>query len=221
MPIRLNLYAEDQAIEALRRRDPVKRAVLAGLVLVLAMFVWSSTLMFQAIVVKGEITGVEATINSQTNAYAAIINDEKKLADGRNRLRAIHMLATNRFLNGNLLDVLQRTVVDRVQMTRLKVSQTYILHEEFKPNDSQDKRPPRPATVTEQIVLTLNATDTSPNGEATTRFQNALSGAHYFETLLAKTNGFRLTSIGAPQTDPNGQTFTTFTLEAHLPEKTR
>lgn len=221
MPIRLNLFAEDQALEAQRRRDPVKRVILAGLVLVAAMLVWSSTLMFKAMGTKSEISSVEARMSADTNAYAQVISNEKKLTDTRDKLRAVHMLVTNRFLNGSLLDVLQRTVVDNVQVTRLKVSQTYVQQEEFKPKDEDDKRPPKPATVTEKIVLTLDAIDTSPNGEAATRFQNALCVAPYFEKLLAKTNGFRLTSIGAPQKDPSGQMFTTFTLEAHLPEKTR
>ena len=37
MPIRLNLLAEAQALEESRRRDPVKRAVWAGVFLVLAL----------------------------------------------------------------------------------------------------------------------------------------------------------------------------------------
>jgi hypothetical protein len=221
MPIRLNLFAEDQAIEAQRRRDPVKRAVLAGVVLVAAMLVWSSTLMFKAMAARSELSAAETTINSQTNDFTKVVNDEKRLADSKGKLRALHVLVTNRFLNGNLLDVLQRTVVDNVQVTRLKVTQTYIYNEEIKPKDEEDKRAPKPASVTEKTMLSLNAMDTSVNGEAATRFQNALSAAPYFKTLLAKTNGFRLTSIGAPQTDVSGQNYTVFTLEAHLPEKTR
>jgi hypothetical protein len=112
-------------------------------------------------------------------------------------------------------------VVDNVQVTRLKVNQNYTLNEEVKPKDEEDKRPPKPATVTERISFTIDATDTSLNGEGATRFQNALSAGAYFQQTLAKTNAFRLKSIGAPQTDASGQTFTTFTLEASLPEKTR
>jgi hypothetical protein len=221
MPIRLNLFAEDQALEALRRRDPVKRVILAGVVLVAAMLVWSCTLMFKVIVAKSDLGSVDGAINSQTNAYGMIVNNEKRLADSKDKLHAIQVLATNRFLNGSLLDVLQRTVVENVQVTRFKVSQVYVQTDEVKPKDDEDKRPAKPATVTEKISLTINATDTSPNGEGATKFQDALSGTAYFQRLLTKTNSFRLTSIGAPQTDVSGQSLTAFTLEAHLPEKTR
>jgi hypothetical protein len=221
MPIRLNLFAEDQALEAQRRRDPVKRAIIVGTVLVILMLGWAGILMLKVIAVKNEVSGVEQKIHAQTNAYSLIVGNEKKLADATQKLRSLHILATNRFLNGNLLDALQRTVVDKVQVTRFKVNQTYNYTEEVKPKDEEDKRAPKPATVTEKISLVVNATDTSLNGEAATRFQNALSAAPYFEQILAKTNGFRLTSIGTPQVDPSGQSFTTFTLEAYLPEKTR
>lgn len=221
MPIRLNLFAEDQALEAQRRRDPVKRAIIVGVVLVIGMLGWASILMFKLMAVKNEVSGVQAKINAQTNAYALIVGNEKKLADSTRKLQSLHILATNRFLNGNLLDALQRTIVEKVQVTRFKVTQAYNLTEEVKPKDEEDKRAPKPATVTEKTSLLVNATDTSLNGEAATRFQNALSSAPYFQRILAKTNGFRLTSVGTPQVDPSGQSFTTFTLEAYLPEKTR
>lgn len=208
-------------MEALRRRDPVKRAILVGVVLVAGMLAWGSILMFKVIAAKNELSIADGKINAQTNAYTQIVNNEKKLADAKERLRAIHVLATNRFLNGNLLDVLQRTVVDNVQVTRLKVNQNYTFNEEVKPKDEEDKRPTKPATVTEKISILMDATDTSVNGEAATRFQNALSSSPYFQRALARTNGFRLKSIGTPQVDPSGQSFSTFTLEAQLPEKTR
>jgi hypothetical protein len=221
MPIRLNLFAEDQALEAQRRRDPVKRVIIAGVVAVILILGWASILTLKVMAAKNEVTIVDGRIKAQTNAYAAIVNSEKKLVDSNQKLKALHVLATNRFLNGNLLDALQRSVVDNVQVTRLKVTQTYQLNEEIKPKDEEDKRPPKPASVTERTSFTIDATDTSVNGEAATRFQTALSGGKYFQQTLAKTNAFRLKSIGAPQTDASGQSFTTFTLEANLPEKTR
>ena len=226
MPIRLNLLAEMQAQEELRRKDPVKRAILIGVVLVAIMLVWSSMLMVKQMSARSELGAADGDINSQTNNYTAVVNNEKRLADEKNRLRALQILTTNRFLNGNLLDVLQKTTVDNVQVTRLKVNQIYVLTDEVKskPSDDEADKTPKvtkPATVTEKISLSMSATDTSPNGEAATHFQNVLSAAPYFQKVLVKTNGFRLTSVGAPQVDPSGKSFTTFTLEANLPDKTR
>jgi hypothetical protein len=221
MPIRLNLFAEDQALEAQRRRDPVKRVIIAGVVLLIGMLGWAGILMLKVIAAKNDVAIVDGRMKAQTNAYLAIVNNDKKLADSTHKLQALHVLTTNRFLNGNLLDALQRSVVDNVQVTRLKVTQTYQFNEEVKPKDEEDKRAPSPASVTEKINFTLDATDTSMNGEGATHFQNALSSAPYFQRTLARTNGFRLKSIGTPQTDSSGKSFSTFTLEAYLPEKTR
>jgi hypothetical protein len=221
MPIRLNLFAEDQALELQRRRDPVKRAILVAVVLVAAMLAWSSVLVSKQIGARSEVSAVDHTINDKTNKYEDVTGAEKRLADAQARMHALDILTTNRFLNGNLLDVLQRTVVDKVQVTRLKVNQTYIFTDEVKPKDDDVSKHTKPATVLEKISLSFNATDTSLNGEGATHFQNALSAAPYFQKILARTNGFRLTSIGAPQVDGSGQAFTTFTLEANLPDKTR
>ncbi len=221
MPIRLNLFAEDQALEALRRRDPVKRLIVVGVVFVVGLLGWASILMFKTMAAKNEVSIVDGRIKAQTNAFQTIVNNEKKLGDTKHKLLELHMLATNRFLNGTLLDTLQRSVVDNVQVTHLKVAQTYLFADEIKPTDPEDKRTPKPATVTEKISFTLDATDTSMNGEGATHFQNVLSAAPYFLKTLARTNGFRLKSIGAPQVDPSGKSFSTFTLEANLPEKTR
>lgn len=214
-----------QAIEDSRRRDPVKRAILVAFVLVAAVLVWSSLLVVQQVSARGELATADLKINSQTNEYTRVVNNEKRLADGKLRLRALQILATNRFLNGNLLDVLEKNTVENVQVTRLKVTQNYILTDEVKSKseEDEDKTPKvtKPATVTEKISLSMSATDTSPNGEAAIRFQNVLSAAPYFQKILARTNGFRLTSLGAPQVDPSGKSFTTFTLEASLPDKTR
>jgi len=215
-----------QAVEESRRKDPVKRAILVAVVLVAAVLVWSSTLVVKQMSARNDLAAANGAVSSQTNAYTQVVNNEKRLADGKTRLRALQILATNRFLNGNLLDVLQKNTVDNVQVSRLKVTQTYILTDEVKSKaaaDDEEKRPTvtKPATITEKISLSLSATDTSSNGEARDHFQNVLSAAPYLQKILAKTNGFRLTSLGAPQVDPSGKSFITFTLEANLPDKTR
>jgi hypothetical protein len=225
MPIRLNLLAEMQAIEDSRRRDPFKRAILVGVLLVAAMLIWSSLLVVQQMSARGELSTADLKIDSHTNDYTRVVNNEKRLTDGKLRLRALQILATNRFLNGNVLDVLDKNTVENVQVTRLKITQNYFLTDEVKSksDDDEDKTPKvtKPATVTEKISLSMSATDTSPNGEGAAHFQNVLSAAPYFQKILAKTNGFRLTSLGAPQIDPSGKSFITFTLEASLPDKTR
>jgi hypothetical protein len=108
MPIRINLLAEAQALEDQRRRDPVKRVILAGAVLLGLILAWSSSLMVKTMIVKGEVSRLENSLNSRTNEYRQILETQKMLGQDTLKLEALHQLATNRFLLGNLLDALKR-----------------------------------------------------------------------------------------------------------------
>lgn len=223
MPIRINLLAEAQALEELRRRDPLKRVVFAGVCLVLLVLVWSSSLLVQTMMARGEVTRLEGSVNSRTNEYRQILDSQRRLDDGKRKLAALHELAANRFLAGNLLDALQQVTVDDVQLIRLKVDQSYLVTPEVKPSTiGETQVPGKPATSTEKIVITLNARDNSQKpGEAINRFQEVVSRAPFFQEALGRTNVPRLASRGTPQTDADGKTFLLFDIECRLPEKLR
>jgi len=223
MPIRINLLAEAQELEDQRRRDPVKRVLLAGAALLVLMLIWSSSLMVQAILAKGRVGQLEAELNARTDEYKQILENQKRLGETRQKLAALQNLAANRFLLGNLLDALQHTVVENVQFVQLRLDQAYALTPETKPKTEEGHTVPgKPATVTEKTVLALNARDTSPlSGDAMNKFKDALTSAPYFREGLGQINGFTLTALGAPQSEPNGQTFVTFAIEGRFPEKTR
>jgi hypothetical protein len=217
MAIQINLLAEAHAREERRRRDPVKRFILGGAVVVVLILVWSSSLTVKTMIAKGELNTLEGNLNSRTNEYRQILENQRRLGETREKLEALRRLAANRFLMGNLLDALQKTTLENVQLVRLKLDQTYVLTEE-----SKTAKPPKPASATEKILLTLNAKDSSPvPGDAVNKFQQALSGAPYFREELTSATAFRLINVSPPQTDPEGKSFALFTLEAHFPEKTR
>jgi hypothetical protein len=219
MPIRINLLAEAQELEEQRRRDPVKRLILAAIIIVGLILCWSSSLMVKTMVVKNELNRLDGNLNSRTNEYRQILESQKVLGEDKLKLGALQQLASNRFLMGTLLDALQRTTVDNVQLLRVKIDQSYTQAEETKP---KDRSAPKPATSTEKIVLQLNAKDVSPNpGDSVSKFQEVLAHAPYFEAALAKSSGFRLTTLGTPQTDPDGKSFVLFTLEARFPDRIR
>ena len=81
----------------------------------------------------------------------------------------------------------------------------------------------KPATASEKIMITLTAKDTGMvPGDSIGKFQTALSHNSFLHSLMAnRTNDFRLTTSLTPQADPDGRAYVSFTLEAHLPEKTR
>jgi hypothetical protein len=223
MPIHLNLLAEAQAAEDLRRRDPVKRAMwIAGLLIAL-MLVWSSGLYVQAAMARRTLNRVEGEITVRTNDYQQVLDFQKKTTDIETKLAALVQLATNRFLNGTMLNALQHSTIPAVQMTRLRVDQKYTATEATKPKHEGTRTiPGKPATATEKITVVIEAKDYSSNpGDQVNHFKEAIADNPYFLHALASTNDVRLTYLSQPQTPPDGKPFVQFTLECRYPEKTR
>src|SRR5689334_12727124 len=102
MPIRINLLAEAQELEELRRRDPVKRVILGGVVLILLMLAYSSSLVVKTMVIKGDVNRLEGNLNSLTNEYRQILQSKSTLIENKQKLEALDRLAANRYLIGNL-----------------------------------------------------------------------------------------------------------------------
>jgi hypothetical protein len=225
MPIRVNLLAEAQALEELRRRDPVKRTIWICGCVVAAALIWSGSLYAKGLVRRGELKSVQADLQTRTNDYRRVLASQKRLTEVNQRLERLQQLATNRYLNGNVLQALQQTTVDEVQLMRLMTVQDYQLTEETKARTNEAGRvlAPKPATVTERIALTLDAKDSSPNpGDQVNRFKEKILSAPYFRQALGKTNEINLRTISTPQTDADtGKAFVLFTLECRFPEKVR
>ena len=224
MPIRLNLLAEAQAAEEARRRDPVKRAIWIGALLVSVVLVWSSSLQLKAMLVKGDLSRVEGQMNALTNDYKQVVNNQKMVAEINHKLVSLQQLATNRFLNATLLDALQKTTHDDVQLVHLRVTQDYIVVEETKARTNASVvTPVKPGSATEIITLTLDGSDASLNpGEQVLKFKQLLVNNEYFQAMLGKTNEVILKNQGAPQANPEtGRECVMFTLECRYPERKR
>src|SRR6185369_10040528 len=186
MPIRINLLAEAQALEEMRRRDPVKRALWVGSVLVCLVLVWSSSLQLKAIIAKGEVNRLDSEAASHNAAYQQVLGNMKKLADVNGRLESLHKLASSRLLYGTLLNGLQQVVVDDVQVTRVRIDQSFTFNEEVKPKPNAEKPvTPRPASVTERVMLSLEARDSGLNpGDQVNKFKASVGEAAYFQAML-------------------------------------
>jgi hypothetical protein len=223
MPIRINLLSEALAAEELRRRDPVKRALFIGVLLVALSLVWYSSVLVDFKLAQRKMTLVESEIQSHTNAYQVAQIDQKRIADSQMRLAALHRLNTNRFLQGNLLNALQQINVPNVQLTRLRVDQTYATKAGVAPQTNNfGVVAGRPGTATEKITLTLDARDSGPNpGDQVNRFKEAVTRLDYFQTNLDRTNGVRLLNLLPAQTGASGKPFVLFTLECRFTEKSR
>src|SRR6202142_956508 len=126
MPIRINLLAEAQAAEDLKRRDPIKRVIFGGVLVVALMLAWWSWLQLRVMVANQRLSQVQAQIQSHTNAFQVVLVGQRKIAEAKQNLAALQKLTNNRFLQGNLLEALQHATVPGVQLMRLRVDQTYI-----------------------------------------------------------------------------------------------
>jgi hypothetical protein len=223
MPIRINLLAEAQAAEELRRRDPVKRVIFCGALLVALMLVWSSSLQLKAMLSNKEVMDRQTEIGLRTNEFQRVQSDQKKLAQVKENLDALKKMTDSRFLQGNLLNALQQVNVDGVRLTRIKVDQNYIYMPGAKAQKTKDRTiPARPDTIREKIIITLDARDASANpGDQVNKFKGVVAEGAYFKSVLDKTNAVQLVYLSAPQVGVDGKPYVLFTLECHLQEITR
>ncbi len=227
MPIRINLLAEAQAAEELRRKDPVKRAIVGGVLVLAAVLVWSSTIQVAIMASKSELNNLQASWKHVEKNYQLAVETKRKTLETEEKLTALQQLTTNRFLWGSTLDALQQTLngVDDVQVTRVKTEQTYTV-EDVKLVRAPDGRivpPAKPPGAVERIVMTIEAVDSSPQpGSRINRFKASIANEPYFQSNLQKTNGVTLLSFSPPQMDGAGRNpFVKFSLQCLVPEKIR
>src|SRR4051812_17299285 len=115
MPIHINLLAESQAAEEMRRRDPLKRFIFSCVSLVLIATMVCAWMAGKNRLAKGRVAGIQASIDSKTNAYQRARGELQKVAATRIKLEALDRLQNARFLQGNLMNALQQATVDGVQ----------------------------------------------------------------------------------------------------------
>ena len=223
MPIHINLLAEAQAAEEARRHDPVKRVIFIGASLVAVALCYSAMVEVDVIMVRATLANVQGAIKARTEPFNLARVEQSKIEQNKAKLDALEKLQAARFLQGNLLNALQQSTVEGVQLTQMRVEQFYFLTEGT-PNQTNGDRVTlgRPSTVRERINLVLGARDYSANpGDQINKFMATIGKQSYFAVMLDKTNGVQLTSPpSAPQTD-GGKPYVLFNLECRYRDQTR
>jgi hypothetical protein len=225
MPIRLNLLAEAQAEEELRRKDPVKRALWAAGYLICCVLVYYGILVAMTLAKHSNLKSIEGGLAAQETQYKKISDNEKKLSETHKRLDSLRFLAANRFLWGNVLNALQQSTLDVVQLTRFRAEQTHATTEETKPKTDENGRVTigKPGFVTQRITLFFDAKDVSPTpGDQINKFKTSLAAAHFFGKASKETNAPTLTlkNLSAPVYDgESGKTVMLFSLECRFADK--
>jgi len=225
MPIRLNLLAEQQAAEELRRRDPVKRATWVSGFLVGIMVFWSGYLQFKLMAAVRDVRRYEADWKRLEPAYNKVTTNLNKVAEAERKWAALQSFATNRFLWATPLNAMQYVMVaaEDIQVTRLKTEQTYVITDAVKPTTnamSLNVSHGKPATSREKVLLTIEARDSSKSpGDKIFKFQQAITNYPYFKTNLQKVE--LVQQSPRQEGDATSRPFVTFTLECQFPEKSR
>ena len=223
MPIRINLLAETLAEEEMRRRDPVKRAIYLGVLLVVFTLVWLSSAMLESMLTKRSYNNIQLEIQAKNTDCAAVKANLAKIADSQQRLDALNQLSAARFLQGTFLNALQKIYLPNVQLTRIRLDQTYTTEGGTRAiTNSFGVLPGRPPTCTEHILLTLDAKDFSPNpGDQVNHFKDSLLESAYFKGCLDTNNAVKLASLTPPQSSYDSKPYVIFSLECRFQNRIR
>jgi hypothetical protein len=215
MPIRINLLAEAQAAEEMRRKDPVKRSIWVGAFLVFVVLLASVTLQFKVMQARSEVSTLQMKWKSIEKQVQDVNDHRNRKHELEQKLSALDQFTTNRMLWANALDAMQHILVPDVQLVHVRTEQILALNESGRTNGPSGKQP----TVTEKILVTLEGRDFL-NGEQVPNFKQSIATNSYFQQYLQKTNKVQLTSLSAPQNE-SSRAFRAFGLQLFFQEKER
>ena len=221
MAIRINLLAEEQAAEELRRKNPVKLAIWVGGFLVVLVALFILKLQLDIRYSKKAYNSVEQEWKDKTAKYAAVTNNMAKIADIDKKLSALDRLSTNRFLWAPVLNALQQTVINDIQVVKITGEQKY-LKEETRTIGSGENKKTIPGSMVEKTTLYIDAKDYNPNAQNYDKFKETLCNFDFFVKNLQ--HGFILDgTLSPPAADPSdlSRQFVIFKLVAHFKDVPR
>jgi hypothetical protein len=126
MPIRINLLAEQQAAEEARRRDPVKRALVMGSVLIVGTLLWTLMTYMQVKARRAEFANEDTRFKQLEDKAKAARALQAEIGDFQRRLTSLDRYSTNRVLWANMLDALQRATYDQIRFKSITANQHYL-----------------------------------------------------------------------------------------------
>jgi len=221
MAIRINLLAEGQTAEELRRKNPVKLAIWVGSFLVVLAGLFILKLQLDIRYSKNAYNSVEQEWRDKTAKYAAVTNNMAKIADIDKKLGALDRLSTNRFFWAPVLNALQQTVINDIQVIKVTGEQKY-LKEEARTLGTGENKKTIPGGMIEKTTLYIDAKDYNPNAENYDKFKEKLCNFDFFVKNLQ--HGFILDGTLSPPTgDPSdlNKEFVVFKLVAHFKDMPR
>ena len=223
MSIHINLLAEAQIAEDLRRRDPVKRAIFFGVILVVMTLVWSLSLQLKVRSERARLAQAKSRIDELAAPWQEAQNSQKKIDVIKDKLVALDKLSSASFVQGKFLNDMQLLKTEGVQLTRINLAQSYYnVPGTANTTNNSHITQGRPAATTEKVVMTLDARDSSASpGDQINKYKVEIAGLPYIKGMLNPTNAVQLTKLMPPQIGPDGRPYVAFTLESIFPDKIR
>ncbi|MCX7872203.1 MAG: hypothetical protein N2487_02840 [Verrucomicrobiae bacterium] len=226
MPIKLNLLAEAQAAEEMRRKDPVKYAIFCAIGILLAVGIWIGTNQMLISSKEREIKGLNAMWEQMKPQYTYVQSNIALINELNQRLNLLTNYVTNRFLWANVLNALQQCVTNistDVQFVRFRTDHSF----QVSPPTTVTKESRKvviPGSSVEKIKFVIEARDYGKDEDDNiAKLREAIAEFPFFKERLERTRGVRLESMSPRMGDPvdSGKSFVLFTLECQFPDKTR
>jgi type IV pilus assembly protein PilM len=213
--VKINLLAEQQEAEELRRRDPVRRSKWVALSIVTVLLLWAAQLGVRLVLAGIEYkrhASAKETAETKMRALTLVSRQSALADDQRERIERI---AAGRFLGADLLNALQEAVVDDIQLVHISVDiQTRMVDP---PPSTKGSKDPFPV---ETVLLTLQGKDYG-NPPSLDTFIDRMVEVPYFKQHLRKTAPVKLVDRSPSQVDPSDVTksFILFTVECTFAER--
>lgn len=218
MPIKINLLAEEQANEELRRKDPVKRAAFAAIGLVVLVLIWAGVNWFGLSQQGKKIAELNASLSDLEKPVKAAEANKKKLRDTETKIDMLKKMSAARPLWAPVLDSLQRATLDDVQLLRLHVDQIYQVTPAFVPPRGSSAKP-KPAVAKQLITLTIEAQDNSERLDNYNKMRETLATA--LKDYMGTNGTVSLKTLNQPRENEQGKRYLTFSLECGFTEVVR
>jgi len=226
MPIKLNLLAEAQAAEEMRRKDPVRYAFYCSGIIILIALGWIG---MNQMLISGktkEIAGLQDSWNRMKPQYNLVQSNLAIVNEINQQLNLLTNYVTNRFLWANVLNALQQCVTNvstNVQLTRFRTDHNFqVTPPSVAVKDG--KKIVVPGSSIETIKFIIDVKDYGKDDEDNiTRLREAIATFPFFRDNLDKTRGVRLESLSPRVSDPSdpARPYVVFTIECQFQNRVR
>lgn len=218
MPIKINLLAEEQVTEELRRKDPVKRGVYIAVGLLVLMLLWVGVSWMGLSKAKTRLADVNAELASLEKDAKLAEENQKKTKDNLFKMDMLKKMSVVRPLWAPVLDTLQRATVNDVQVLRIRVEQVYQVTPAFSPARNSGLKP-KPASTRQVMSMLIEAQDNSERLDSYSKLREQLAVA--LRDQMGTNGTVSLKTLNQARETSDGKKYLTFTLECAFTEVNR